>query len=313
MTDWIVEKHCRLILLLGMGGSGKTFLSIKVAQLIQDQFDFIIWRSLKITNDMRSLNLVISGQEIVDDWVSFFSQSQKTNCSLRELVDYLRCHKCLLILDGLETILKSKNHQGKYEDNYATYRQLLEVLGTTFHQSCAIITSREKPENISFLEKKGKIRSLSLKGEGFYLMNINLKKNNKSKQLTNKMSLFCEYYNNNYAFLNIITEYINSFFEGELEQFIRQETRLVNEIYSLIDEHFERLSPLERIIINEFKYEEKYMNLYLVLKKYKSIYFPELLQGLQSLIARSLIIQKNGYFIVKPIIKEYLKQVENIK
>ena len=288
--------------------------SIKVAQLIQDQFDFIIWRSLKITNDMRSLNLVISGQEIVDDWVSFFSQSQKTNCSLRELVDYLRCHKCLLILDGLETILKSKNHQGKYEDNYATYRQLLEVLGTTFHQSCAIITSREKPENISFSEKKeGTIRSLSLKGEGCYLMNINLKKNNKSKQLTNKMCLFCKYYNNNYAFLKIITEYINSFFGGELEQFIKQETRLVNEIYSLIDDHFERLSPLERIIINEFKNEEKYINLYLISKKNKSIYLSELLQGLQSLIARSLIMKKNGYFIVKPIIKEYLKQIENIK
>ncbi len=28
LTDWIVEKHCNLILLLGMGGSGKTFLSI---------------------------------------------------------------------------------------------------------------------------------------------------------------------------------------------------------------------------------------------------------------------------------------------
>lgn len=138
----------------------------------------------------------------------------------------------------------------------------MEVLGTRFHPSCAIITSREKAENISFLEgKKGKIRFLSLKGEGFYLMNINLNKNNKSKQLTSKMCLFCKYYNNKYAFLNIITEYINSFFEGELEQFIRQETRLVNEIYSLIDEHFERLSPLERIIINEFKYEEKYIDL----------------------------------------------------
>lgn len=48
-------------------------------------------------------------------------------------------------------------------------------------------------------------------------------------------------------------------------------------------------------------------------KKLHYFYSSELLQGLQSLIARSLIIQKKGYFIVKPIIKEYLKQIENIK
>ena len=37
---------CRLITLVGMSGMGKTWLSVKVAQQLQDQFEFVIWRSL---------------------------------------------------------------------------------------------------------------------------------------------------------------------------------------------------------------------------------------------------------------------------
>jgi flagellar biosynthesis GTPase FlhF len=47
LQKWVIQDKCRLIALLGMGGIGKTALSVKLAQLAQDSFEFVIWHSLR--------------------------------------------------------------------------------------------------------------------------------------------------------------------------------------------------------------------------------------------------------------------------
>lgn len=47
VSHWIVADRCRLVTLLGMGGMGKTALSIRLAQQVQNQFTTLIWRSLR--------------------------------------------------------------------------------------------------------------------------------------------------------------------------------------------------------------------------------------------------------------------------
>ncbi|HEY9603320.1 MAG TPA: ATP-binding protein, partial [Allocoleopsis sp.] len=70
LNHWIVNDRCRLVTLLGMGGMGKTYLSVKLAQQIQDNFEFVIWRSL-----LPALPL----KDFLAELIAFLSNGQDTN------------------------------------------------------------------------------------------------------------------------------------------------------------------------------------------------------------------------------------------
>ncbi|HEY9641405.1 MAG TPA: NB-ARC domain-containing protein, partial [Coleofasciculaceae cyanobacterium] len=47
LQQWVLEEHCRLILLQGIGGIGKSTLTAKLVQQIQTEFEVVVWRSLQ--------------------------------------------------------------------------------------------------------------------------------------------------------------------------------------------------------------------------------------------------------------------------
>src|SRR5215471_14600253 len=48
LNRWILEERCQLVLLVGMGGIGKTSLATQLATDIASRFDFVYWRSLAL-------------------------------------------------------------------------------------------------------------------------------------------------------------------------------------------------------------------------------------------------------------------------
>src|SRR5207302_1150570 len=105
------------------------------------QFMYIIWRSLKNSPPL---------DEILGEWIKLLSdQSQldlpdDVESKLSLLRTYLRQHRCLLILDNVESILREGELAGLYREGYEDYGRLIQHIGETVHQSCLIITSREK-------------------------------------------------------------------------------------------------------------------------------------------------------------------------
>jgi hypothetical protein len=104
LEQWILHDGCRLITVLGIGGIGKTTLTVKLAREIVDcqetlntpslgKFDYIIWRSLRnappLATLLADLILFLSNQQDTQVGIRLSCQS-KSNRSLSLLI--VCCH-----------------------------------------------------------------------------------------------------------------------------------------------------------------------------------------------------------------------------
>src|SRR5207249_10400112 len=81
------------------------------------------------------------------------------------LLEHLRHRRALLVLDNLETLLEEGEGMGRMRAGYEGYGQLLRRVGETAHQSCLLLTSREKPADLVPLEgNRRPVRALRLDG-----------------------------------------------------------------------------------------------------------------------------------------------------
>jgi len=107
LKRWVLQDRCRLVTLLGMGGIGKTTLVTKLAEQVEDQFEVLIWRSLRNAPTLT---------ELLNDLLKFTSNQQITDlpesiaAKFPKLMDYLRQHRCLVVLDNLETLMQGGTH-----------------------------------------------------------------------------------------------------------------------------------------------------------------------------------------------------------
>ncbi len=162
LSQWIIDDHCKAVTLVGMGGIGKTTLAITVTKQLKDKFDYIFWRSLQNAPSLKS---------ILANSILFLSDQQNVNLpkdideQIVLLIKYLQKQRCLLILDNFDTLMKKGKYAGQYREGYDGYGRLVHRISEADHQGCLLLTSREKPKEIAYLEGKfSMVRSLLLSG-----------------------------------------------------------------------------------------------------------------------------------------------------
>src|SRR2546426_7050709 len=133
LAQWVVEEGCRVVSVLGLGGIGKSALAVQVMHRLADQFDVVIFRSLR---DAPSCEEVLDAclQVLSPERLALLPASLERRLSL--LLEQLRNCRVLLVLDNLESLLEGGEVRGRLRRGYEEYGRLLRRVAETGHQSC---------------------------------------------------------------------------------------------------------------------------------------------------------------------------------
>ena len=314
LEQWLINERCRLVALLGTGGIGKTSIAAKLVQQIQGSFEYVIWRSLH--NSPPLFEILATLIQFFSNWeVSENDLPKSVDSRISLLIEYLFKHRCLIVLDNTETILRSGNYAGSYREDYEDYGLLLKRMGQEVHQSCLILTSREKPTEVaSFQGKVLAVRSLQLGGleavAGQKILEVKGIGGSESELTT-----LVERYAGNPLALKIVATTVQDVFDGDVSEFLRQETAVFGSIRELLDQQFSRLSDIEKDIMYWLAINREPISLSELREDIGSpIILPKLMDALASLVQRSLLekttstlVQKNVLlFTLQPVLMEYV-------
>jgi WD40 repeat protein len=309
LERWILAEQARLVAVVGMGGMGKTALIGMLTQRIQTHFDFVIWRSLRNGPYL---------EDVVLDCLSVFARldiplHNGLERKLSLLMSYLRSHRCLLVFDNVETILQEGEggRVGHYLAGYEDYDRFLLQIAELHHQSCMLLTSREKPKSLSLFEG-GKRASVRL----FRLAGLN---DGESQQFLQEQgligdaysySLLNSYYAGNPLALRMVAGVIHDLFVSDVTAFLHRGEHVFSDIRDLLDEQFERLSQKEKRLLYWLAIERDLISLdKLIANIVVTAPGDNVLEGLDFLLRRRSWIERGEMgqaFTLQPVIMEYV-------
>jgi hypothetical protein len=305
----IVEDEYRLINIFGMSGIGKTALVSQLSAQIEDEFECVIWQSLRSKRSLvelidRDLFPALPIEIIADD-------RYDVEMRISLLIEQLSKHRCLIILDDIHHIFSSGDLAGTYQDKYLEYKELFRRISESNHQSCMVLIGWEQPREFALLERS--IRTLTLDGLSSDVQQQILK----DRGIVNgdRWAEEIGYYAGNPLWLNIIGTTIKDLFGGRIDNFC-QDRRLflTNDLKLILQSQYDRLSAIERQVLHSIAAEDR------------SISFPDLivasqisptnlLEALQSLGRRRLVDKQETdigvLFDLQPMLREFISLLSN--
>jgi hypothetical protein len=283
---------------LGLSGIGKTALAKRFVDLNLEQFEVIIWKSLKFAQSLDSL---------ISELLNTCQQEAKENlqANLKLLFDILTQKRCLIILDNVENIFITGQIAGQYKAEYQDYQKFFKMTTEINYQSSIVLISQEKCAEMNCLDQQLDLsKCLELSGLNDFNILDNTGLNNQEIWLQ-----LIQVYEGNFNYLKDIASLILDVYDGEVTEFLAENGLIITQnMQSYFYDLFKRLSPIEQQIIVEFsKFEQPISRE--KLSQNIALSSVDFVNGLQSLQQRYLITkikQDKIMFKLSPVFREYV-------
>jgi hypothetical protein len=308
LREWILLHKVQLLGIFGMAGCGKTALAMKCLERVRKHFDCTLWRSLRDTPNFNTFicSILNSFEEGID-----VDPSDDVNTLVSRLLEYLENNRVLLVIDDWSAVFKDNVLAGIYQEETKKYGLLLRRLSETFHKSCVLITSREKPFGLAFNKSNSSytsqtqylhVNGLTESDSLLVLENFGLS----SYELSSADRLTRYYSGNPYA-LKIAVNTICQVFDGKLSGFLSNDNLIYGGIKGLLDSQFNRISDVEKDILLKLSQQLNPVTLAeLTVDSALGDRFVRFLEGLESLLNRTFIEKKGELFEIPEILRNYL-------
>jgi ABC-type dipeptide/oligopeptide/nickel transport system ATPase subunit len=237
LQEWMVQGNCSVLSLTGSSGIGKTHLAAVLVDSLQEQFQYVIWRSLRQSPALPALVATLP---------AFLPQPQdSTTDPMAAMMQVFYSSRCLLVLDQAESVLQEKTNH--YREGYEAYGELLWQMGARRHDSCLLLLSQEPLPEIVRLEQETRfVRSLRLTDLTEDAVRALLHAKGLSGQ--DSWETLQQQYGGNPQVLTLIAATIKEVFAGNVKTFLRDCGTLIipEPIKDALNRQIGRLSEDER-------------------------------------------------------------------
>ncbi|MDB9396984.1 AAA family ATPase [Microcystis aeruginosa] len=296
ISNWVFKQNTRLIAVLGLWGIGKTTLVKRFIDLNLEQFEVVIWKSLKFP---KSLDLWLN------DLLNTCQKEPKesTDNKIQQFLEVLSNHKCLIVLDDFQNLFAVGQMAGNYQPEYSSYQHFLKLIAEIQHWSHFILISQEKSAEMNYINQENS-PTQCLELSGFEAIDF-LK--NKGLQDGERWFELIQLYEGNPLYLTDIAVLIKDVFDGKVNDFLAENSLVITKkMQSHLKQIFGRCSPLAQQIALELSKVDQPLSRE-ELKNNLDLSASDLINGLQSLQQRYLIQREQNRFQLSSIFKEYIK------